>query len=500
MQNILTSVINFSEDNAITFNHFINSSSTTVRNNLVNSSDTIVRNNLVNSSGANGTNSINYSGTTDTITQCYICFEENNLISMCDCRLSVHKKCIEQWISTSNNHVCRICSVVYEQRETEIEIRGKITGIYNGSQFTIMKVQNGEFTELYVTGSNERGQLCTEKDNIMTWTQTYMITDLDAPIKKIKCGTRHVIILLEDNTLVSVGDNQLGQLGWNMSDKKIIYPMFEKFKETITKIKCSNKQTLLLTNQNKIWMTGQGWLGHTDQSLNRDFFLVDFSPNEWIQKIALGHNHLIVLTDSGKIWVKGNNHYGQLGLEESALIISEWTELIVPMGKPINIKAHEDLTCVVSAEYRFQQPTLFHVYACGSIGISLPISPFGSINTLTHIGTFEDRSIKVILGSKAIVVVSNNKLNLFGSETRFGLSIGWECVMNDLWRVISTEWMGTIVGVNVYPDAIMIRTIDKSNNKYLFGCGKCLDGKFGLASTKNFKSDQFNKLLCLNPI
>lgn len=73
------------------------------------------------------------------LNQCYICFEDCDKKSTCDCNVFVHNQCLKKYIEKSNNLNCSICKKEYKniiklsKKKYKVSNIGKLFFIFNCS-------------------------------------------------------------------------------------------------------------------------------------------------------------------------------------------------------------------------------------------------------------------------------------------------------------------------------------------------------------------------------
>ena len=130
------------------------------------------------------------------------------------------------------------------------------------------------------------------------------------------CGSNHMVILMKNGEVATMGSNNAGQLAIG---------------KTSTQLASSN-----------------------------NFNIVTFPDNEKIRKVACGYRYNIFLTTTGKVYSNGNNLSGQLGLDIYDVNINNVTEIKLN-GQSLNAK-----DIYVHVQGTFIQLNNGDIYACGS--------------------------------------------------------------------------------------------------------------------------------------
>jgi alpha-tubulin suppressor-like RCC1 family protein len=184
----------------------------------------------------------------------------------------------------------------------------------------LLELQESGETRLFACGSNSQGQLGLANSD---GTVCELTEVLEAPrnIRSISCGARHTLLLTEDDRLYGTGDNTQGQLGYATS--VLCHRKFTKLlglPSNITQIACGSEHTVLLCRQAPfLWVTGQNTVGQLGmdyelyEHVDRFTVLPDVTE-ESVVAVACGNRHTIVQTATGQLFGCGENSKGQLGL------------------------------------------------------------------------------------------------------------------------------------------------------------------------------------------
>jgi alpha-tubulin suppressor-like RCC1 family protein len=141
----------------------------------------------------------------------------------------------------------------------------------------------------------------------------------DKKIKDISTGGNFVLILCEDNTLISFGDNSNGQLGDNTTrlnsfDPILVYQEQNKNKN-IKQISSGFFHSLILTDQNKVFSFGGNLYGQIGDGTTIDrYFPVDIFLTESLKKkkiilVSTGYYHSFALTNENFLIAWGDNRF-----------------------------------------------------------------------------------------------------------------------------------------------------------------------------------------------
>ena len=146
----------------------------------------------------------------------------------------------------------------------------------------------------------------------------------DEYITHVACGDEQTILLTNQDRLFGSGSNQAGQLGLGSSQAPsqfvpIPLPNLPN-DEQITHVACGQHHTVFSTSKGRLFGTGSNdrhQLGLKPVKTHAAFIVVPLpglEPNEQITHVACGSGHTVFSTTKGRLWVAGCNQFGQLGL------------------------------------------------------------------------------------------------------------------------------------------------------------------------------------------
>lgn len=133
--------------------------------------------------------------------------------------------------------------------------------------------------------------------------------------KTIAAGHDHSLVILDDETLASWGQNKSGQLGdgtATVPGKKL--PVKVLNLKNIVAVSAENEQNLALKNDGSVWSWGANWYGQLgDGSKNHSSVAVKVKNLSNVIDISMANSHGIALKSDGTVWTWGSNFKGQLG-------------------------------------------------------------------------------------------------------------------------------------------------------------------------------------------
>ena len=215
--------------------------------------------------------------------------------------------------------------------------------ISSGFTFFIALMSDGT---VYGAGNNSDGQLGIG-NNIDQTTLQPMIIPTGKTATNIICGTTHTVVLMNDNTVYVTGKNNRGQFGNNTfnTSYKLLTQMTIPSGETPEYIFCGAETTLVFMASKKVYGTGDNSMGQLGIGINSAGYYTVLTemiiPSGYqVKNISCGTTHSMVLMTDGSIWGTGNNTAGQLGLSYNNNTIITTLQKItqMPVGKiPSNI-------------------------------------------------------------------------------------------------------------------------------------------------------------------
>ena len=189
-----------------------------------------------------------------------------------------------------------------------------IKQVYCGRNHTIILKGDGT---LWSTGYNGYGQLgLGDTTNRTVFTQ---ITTNTNDIKSVYCGWYHTFILKNDGTLWGCGCNDEGQLGLGDKTNRTTFTKITTNADNIKLVYCGGYHTLILKNDGTLWSCGNnisGQLGLGNTTDRNTFAQITTNAND-IKQVYCGYAHTFILKNDGTLWGCGRNNYGQLGLGDT---------------------------------------------------------------------------------------------------------------------------------------------------------------------------------------
>ena len=181
-------------------------------------------------------------------------------------------------------------------------------------------------------------------------------------IKKVICGSNHVLILTEEKNVFAFGNNEFGQLGLN-PDRIIHHFQISKllYEKNIEDIFTGDDHSFLIKLENgirvlKSWGNNvYGQLGIGSSNINGNGIIKIYTPtkvifpgypNLSIKKVKGGSGTSICITEDNRVFVWGYNDFSALGLQDENKVIPNPKELVFfnPFANPEN-KVNDIFAC-----------------------------------------------------------------------------------------------------------------------------------------------------------
>lgn len=129
------------------------------------------------------------------------------------------------------------------------------------------------------------------------------------PVAQIDAGSYHSMVLLDDGTLLAVGNNGNGQLG---NGNRVGQVQSVAIAHDVRMVSAGGGHTLFVDNDGVSWGMGANYEGQ----LGSSSLFPKTSPiriTAEVAAISAGGSHSMILKEDGTLWTMGNNEDGQLG-------------------------------------------------------------------------------------------------------------------------------------------------------------------------------------------
>lgn len=172
--------------------------------------------------------------------------------------------------------------------------------------------------------------------------------------KVVDAGDMHFVVLQDDGTVWSWGDNNYGQLGAKESSNHSTVPVRVRLDngatlDNIKSIAAGGYHSVALDNDGYVWTWGLNAYGQLGQDQDRSVLPLNNSPKRindgsidtsmgLVKAIAAGEQHTLAVDLQGRVWAWGFNEYGQLGQPTS----------VKYSNKPVLVSGVNDVVAVAA--------------------------------------------------------------------------------------------------------------------------------------------------------
>jgi alpha-tubulin suppressor-like RCC1 family protein len=174
--------------------------------------------------------------------------------------------------------------------------------------------------ELYLCGSNDEGQIDSDKTIINVIKPRLCESLYTHRIQQVSCGLTHTACLTSSGLCLTFGGNEVGELGHSPGSKSFVPPrIVEGLAGKIAiQVSCGDHYTLVLTQSGEVLSCGVGAInGHRHgENLSR-LERIESLLGASIIQVSAGSTHALALSSSGVIYGWGSSSYGQLGQDDA---------------------------------------------------------------------------------------------------------------------------------------------------------------------------------------
>eukprot|EP01080_Neovahlkampfia_damariscottae_P010521 gene10521-3043_t len=305
-----------------------------------------------------------------------------------------------------------------------------IENIY-GKYFTFYFVKN--YSRGLATGYNDFGQIGNNKTS-EAHIPTLFTENTD--IKSIAVGIGHTILLKNNGSVYSSGNNDNGQLGLGSTIQ--VYKTFQYFQNSTIEIAVGSSHSIIISSNFDVFsfgLNGDGQLGLGDytniNSPKKNLILSNAS------KICAGYFHSMVLLQNGTVYTFGHNTYGQLG-----------DKSLVSKPNPVPLYSNNyDIISISAGNYHSMilksngKVFVFGYNSEGQLGDNTLINK----NIPTYLPFKNSDIIKIAAGDRtSFILKSNGQLYGFGYNPHGQLGTGSTTPIN---QIIPIRVATTIRGI-----------------------------------------------------
>lgn len=151
----------------------------------------------------------------------------------------------------------------------------------------------------------------------------YLLAHFDNEIVSLSLGSNHCIIMDQKGNIYGIGDNTYGELGpMKLSEEKFSPLKFAKISSPIKKICCGARHTVFLLNNGEVFAMGDNSLGQCYGFDSRIGMPIKVELNYEKGKVVdvfCGYSHNLLVRENGDIMTWGDSSSGKLGYNEEHL-------------------------------------------------------------------------------------------------------------------------------------------------------------------------------------
>ncbi|CAH1368480.1 hypothetical protein MTP99_009912 [Tenebrio molitor] len=173
----------------------------------------------------------------------------------------------------------------------------------------------------FVWGNNSYTQLGLSKSITCTGipSRLQVSQKLATGFRQVSCGLRHSAMLTKDGGLLVAGTGSKGQLGLgdNFDDNNYLSISKVPDLEEIVSIASGQHHTVVLKEDGTVFSWGENKFGQLgiDPNISNSFVPMEIFHDLNLASVYAGWTHTAALTKSGEVFTWGRNTYGQLGAQ-----------------------------------------------------------------------------------------------------------------------------------------------------------------------------------------
>ncbi|CAG9862836.1 unnamed protein product [Phyllotreta striolata] len=200
--------------------------------------------------------------------------------------------------------------------QIEILKEFKVVQISCGWDFSAAVTECGK---QFVWGNNGNTQLGLSKSITCTGipSRLQVSQKLATGFKHVSCGLRHTAMITKDGGLVVAGTGAKGQLGLgdNFDDNNYLSISRVPDLSDVISVASGQHHTVVLIDNGTVLSWGENKFGQlgVDPNVANSFVPLEVFNNESLKTVYAGWTHSAALTDNGEVYMWGRNSYGQLG-------------------------------------------------------------------------------------------------------------------------------------------------------------------------------------------
>lgn len=215
-----------------------------------------------------------------------------------------------------NNELGQLClgDNVDRMIPEKIPTVGKVIDVAVGGEHTLLLLEDGS---VYGCGSNAVGQLGLDQNEVVSPT---ILDGLTSPVSSVSAGHSHSLFMASDG-LYLTGSNEFGQLCTDTNGQNVLtITAFDVNERVAISFEAIKQSSYILYEDGSVNACGRNDFGQLGDGTNDDEFLVAVDmPDRVVRLLGVGpsaQSVLFVTTDE-LVWGTGLNDRGQLGIGDT---------------------------------------------------------------------------------------------------------------------------------------------------------------------------------------
>ncbi len=215
-----------------------------------------------------------------------------------------------------NNEIGQLClgDNVDRMIPEKIPTVGKVIDVAIGGEHTLLLLEDGS---VYGCGSNAVGQLGLEENAVLSPT---MLQGLTSPVSSVSAGHSHSLFMASDGVYLT-GSNEYGQLCTDTNGQNVLtITAFDIDERVAISFEAIKQSSFILYEDGSVNSCGRNNFGQLGDGTNVDEFLVSVDvPDRVVRLLGVGPSSqsVIFVTTDELVWGTGLNDRGQLGVGDA---------------------------------------------------------------------------------------------------------------------------------------------------------------------------------------
>jgi alpha-tubulin suppressor-like RCC1 family protein len=300
-----------------------------------------------------------------------------------------------------------------------------------GEAYNAIVLEDGRLATFGYNFSGQAG-ISGEIGSTLGRTTPFIVPNISTAIYSA-CGSSHTAVILSDNTLLTFGSNNRGQLGYNNGGVSTAIPQLVNLTDVKT-VACGRSHTVVVLNNGQVYSFGLnnlGQLGHlTALNLTAGTSTPTLIPNiSNATAVSCGNDFTLILLTNGQVISFGSNQYGQLGRSTNiGTTLSNYLPTIIPdISNVISIScgaSHSTLLLNNGVVLTFGLNDRGQIGHRANAGTTLPNGTPAIINDISNATAIASGS------SHTLILLSNGRSRVFGYNNYGQLGNGYKLVNN----------------------------------------------------------------------